>query len=76
MKKHNDYEKACGICEHSCYVEYDGKYLCKYKNRCLVVEDTDSCRHFRFDLLKLSPAPKLPYTADDIEIISIPPKES
>lgn len=75
MKKNQDYENICALCEYACYVEFDESYICKYKNRCLKVEETDSCRHFKFDLLKLNPTPRLPYTADDMEIISIPPKE-
>lgn len=76
MKKSGDYEKVCALCEHSCFVEFDESYICKYKNRCFAVEETHSCRHFKFDLLKLSPTPRLPYTADeDMEIILVPPKE-
>lgn len=75
MKKNRDYVNACALCEHSCYVEYDEKYICKYKNRCLVVDDDHSCRHFRFDLLKLEPAPKCPYTAQDVEIGDISDNE-
>lgn len=71
----NDYDRVCALCEYLCYVEYDHRYICKYRNRCLTVEDTGSCRHFKFDLLKLSPAPKLPYKAEDIEILSVPPAE-
>lgn len=75
MKRNKDYESCCALCEYASFIEYDEKYICKYKNRCTIMQDTDSCRHFKFDLLKLEPAPKLPYTADDIEIISISPKE-
>lgn len=73
MKKQTEYEHVCALCEHACFMEYDETFLCRYKNRCAVVEDTDTCRHFKFDLLKLRPAPKLPYKAEeDIEIISVP----
>jgi hypothetical protein len=40
-----------------------------------VVDDDHSCRHFRFDLLKLEPAPKRPYTAQDVEIGDISDNE-
>jgi hypothetical protein len=76
MKKTYDYVKSCALCERSCFVEYDEKYICKYKNRCTVVEDTDCCRHFKFDLLKLEPPPKLPYKADSVGIISISPADT
>lgn len=75
MKNKSDYVKACALCVNSCFVEYDGKYICKYKNRCTVVGDGDSCRHFKFDLLKLEPSPKLPYNAENVEIISIEPAD-
>mgnify|MGYP006939761246 CR=1 FL=1 len=75
MKKQTEHERVCALCEYSVYMEYDEQYLCQYKNRCAMVEDTDTCRHFRFDLLKLRPAPKLPYkTEEDIEIVSVPGK--
>lgn len=74
MKKKNkiEHEHVCGLCEYACYMEYDEKIICKYKKRCTVVEDTDSCRRFKLDLLKLAPPPKLPYKADEAEILLIP----
>ena len=71
MKKTYDYEPACALCEHSAYIEIDARYVCKYKNRLTVVEDTHSCRRFKFDLLKLEPHAKLPYRADGIEFASL-----
>ncbi len=70
-KSDNDYVKSCALCEYSCYIEYDEKYICKYKNRCTVVGDEHSCRKFKFDLLKIAPIPRRPYSADDIETIEV-----
>ncbi|MBE6622884.1 MAG: hypothetical protein E7621_01640 [Ruminococcaceae bacterium] len=71
MKKTYDYEACCALCEYSCYMELDETYVCKYKNRLSVVEDTSKCRHFKFDLLKIEPHPKKPYSPDGIELESI-----
>ncbi len=68
MKNKTEHERVCGLCEYACYMEYDDTFICKYKNRCTVVADTDGCRKFRLDLLKLAPSPKLPYKADGIEL--------
>lgn len=71
MKQKYDHAEVCALCEHCCHVEYDGRYLCKYKSRCFIVDETGSCRHFRFDLLKLEPTPKLPYQAEDVDVIEL-----
>ncbi len=71
MKKSHadaDYVSCCGLCEHSSYFEYDDRYICKYKNKCTIVAETDCCRHFSFDLLKIAPPKKLPYTPANFDI--------
>ena len=70
-KKNNDYTKSCALCEYSCHIEFDDKYICKYKNRCTIVDEMHTCRKFKFDLLKVAPHPRLPYEVDGIESISV-----
>ncbi len=71
MKKSHadtDYISCCGLCEFSTYFEYEDHYICKYKNKCTVVSESDCCRHFTFDLLKIAPPKKLPYTPANFDI--------
>lgn len=69
-KKNDDYVKSCALCEYSCHIEYDEKYICKYKNRCTIVDDSHACRKFKFDLLKVEPHPRLIYEGEDVEGIT------
>lgn len=71
MKKPYDYEPSCALCEYSAYMELDEQFVCKYKNRLTVVDDTHSCRRFKFDLLKLDPHPKRPYNADGLDFSAL-----
>ncbi len=57
----DDMAKCCALCEHSIKLEFQERYLCKYKNNIAETEAEDFCKHFEPDLLKLEPKPRKRY---------------
>ena len=50
----------CIYCEHCIKVELTDSYICK-RGKLKLVSDTDSCKKFSPDLLKLEPKPVRKY---------------
>ncbi len=70
MKKfEEDYGKVCALCKYFESLDIDNKCICKYKNSFKTVLPENSCRHFSFDLLKLEPMPKRPYSVLNSDFI-------
>lgn len=70
MKKRNDLERSCSLCEYSEEIFGGDYYICKKKG---VVDPCDLCRAFCFDPLKIKVSVrKIPKFTPLNEIMNFP----
>lgn len=58
LRKNDDYEHVCALCEHFRTIGMTGDTVCKLKKAWRNVRPESTCSHFELDLITIDPRPK------------------